>query len=70
MGKRASYEPGTFCWVDLATTDPEGAKTFYGELFGWEASDAGDGTAMLRRPGYGAHLAATVDPDKIGRAHV
>ena len=39
MGKRASYEPGTFCWVDLATTDPEGAKTFYGELFGWEAEE-------------------------------
>lgn len=39
MGKRTSYEPGIFCWVDLATTDPEGAKAFYGELFGWEAED-------------------------------
>ena len=37
MGKRERYEPGTFCWVDLATTDPAGAKAFYGELFGWEA---------------------------------
>ena len=36
MGKRESYEPGTFCWVDLSTTDSEGAKTFYGGLFGWE----------------------------------
>lgn len=25
MGKRERYEPGTFCWVDLATTDPTGA---------------------------------------------
>ncbi len=33
MGKRERYEPGTFCWVDLATTDPAGAKAFYGELF-------------------------------------
>src|SRR5919202_1036741 len=24
MGKRERYEPGTFCWVDLATTDPAG----------------------------------------------
>lgn len=39
MGERKSYEPGTFCWVDLATTDPEGAKAFYGELFGWDAED-------------------------------
>src|SRR5829696_7852809 len=45
MGKRESYEPGTFCWVDLATTDPAGAKAFYTELFGWEAEDvpAGEG---------------------------
>jgi predicted enzyme related to lactoylglutathione lyase len=35
MGKRTSYAPGTFSWVDLATTDPDAAKSFYGELFGW-----------------------------------
>ena len=34
------YKPGTFCWVDLATTDTEGAKQFYGEMFGWELIDA------------------------------
>jgi predicted enzyme related to lactoylglutathione lyase len=39
VGKRESYRPGTFCWVELATTDPEGAKAFYGRLFGWEAYD-------------------------------
>ena len=39
MGKRERYEPGTFCWVDLTTTDPTGAKAFYGDLFGWEADD-------------------------------
>lgn len=55
MGKRERYEPGTFCWVDLATTDPAGAKAFYGALFGWEAEDmpAGEtGTyTMLRLDG-------------------
>jgi predicted enzyme related to lactoylglutathione lyase len=55
MGKRERYEPGTFCWVDLQTSDREGAKAFYGELFGWEAEDmpAGDaGTyTMLRLDG-------------------
>ncbi|MDQ3933956.1 MAG: VOC family protein [Actinomycetota bacterium] len=39
MGERSKYEPGTFSWVDLATPDPEAAKRFYGELFGWEAED-------------------------------
>ncbi len=39
MGKRESYEPGTFCWVDLSTPDAEGAKAFYGGLFGWEFRD-------------------------------
>jgi uncharacterized protein len=39
MGKRTSYEPGTFCWVDLTTPDPEAAKAFYGGLFGWGAED-------------------------------
>jgi uncharacterized protein len=39
MGKREAYEPGTFCWVDLATTDADGAKAFYGDLFGWEFRD-------------------------------
>ena len=45
MGKRQCYEPGTFCWIDLATTDPAGAKAFYGELFGWEAEDMPAGEA-------------------------
>jgi predicted enzyme related to lactoylglutathione lyase len=39
MGKRSSYAPGTFCSVDLATTDADGAKAFYGSLFGWEGED-------------------------------
>jgi predicted enzyme related to lactoylglutathione lyase len=39
VGNRTSYEPGTFSWVELATTDQEAAKSFYGGLFGWEAED-------------------------------
>jgi uncharacterized protein len=26
---------GTFCWTELASTDPEKAAAFYGEIFGW-----------------------------------
>jgi predicted enzyme related to lactoylglutathione lyase len=32
----SSYAPGTPCWVDLMTSDPEAARAFYGGLFGWE----------------------------------
>lgn len=33
------YPDGVFCWVDLSTPDPEGAKAFYTGLFGWTADD-------------------------------
>jgi predicted enzyme related to lactoylglutathione lyase len=39
VGKRERYEPGTFSWVDLSASDADGAKVFYGELFGWEFED-------------------------------
>ena len=31
-----AWPDGTPCWVDLMTTDIEAARTFYGDLFGWE----------------------------------
>ncbi len=33
------YEPGMFCWIELATNDAAAAKTFYTSLFGWTAND-------------------------------
>ena len=39
MGERTEYAPGTFCWVELTTTDQDAAKAFYGELLGWAAED-------------------------------
>ena len=47
MGQRTQYTPGTFSWADLTTTDEQAAKTFYGELFGWSATDnpVGDGAS-------------------------
>jgi predicted enzyme related to lactoylglutathione lyase len=39
MGKRTSYDPGTFSWIELSTTDPGSAKEYYRGLFGWEADD-------------------------------
>jgi uncharacterized protein len=47
MGERTSYDPGTFCWVDLGTTDQEGAKAFYGALLGWEYEDMPVGEGLV-----------------------
>jgi predicted enzyme related to lactoylglutathione lyase len=30
---------GSPCWADLWTSDVEGSRRFYGELFGWEAQE-------------------------------
>ncbi|MBE9103255.1 VOC family protein [Vacuolonema iberomarrocanum] len=45
MTEFREYAPGTFCWVDLATTDAKAAKAFYTELFGWTATDVPAGEA-------------------------
>jgi predicted enzyme related to lactoylglutathione lyase len=45
MGERTRYEPGTFCWVGLATSEPGSAKAFYTGLFGWHAEDLEVGAA-------------------------
>ena len=85
MSERTSYEAGTPSWVDLSTPDPDGAQRFYGELFGWEAEDAGPveetgGYGMLRLRGKQvAGVGPVMDPNQppvwstyveIGRAHV
>ncbi len=30
---------GRFCWLDLAATDADSAKTFYRNLFGWRSHE-------------------------------
>ena len=39
MLETPKYAPGTFCWIELGTTDSEAAKKFYTELFGWTFAD-------------------------------
>jgi predicted enzyme related to lactoylglutathione lyase len=33
------HAPGSFCWIELATTDQNAAKAFYAGLFGWGSVD-------------------------------
>jgi uncharacterized protein len=39
MANIDSHPPGSFCWIELGTTDQNAAKQFYGSLFGWTAVD-------------------------------
>jgi uncharacterized protein len=64
-GAQLVNEPGTWNFSERNTRDPEGAKAFYGTVFGWEAEtlDYGEGqTTMWRLPGYGDFLERR-DPD-------
>jgi predicted enzyme related to lactoylglutathione lyase len=36
---------GTFVWDEILTSDVDGAKSFYGEIFGWTAADQDIGDA-------------------------
>jgi uncharacterized protein len=60
-GVQAVNVPGGWNFADLHTSDPAEPQ-FYVSVFGWEFADLGFGT-LIRCPGYGDHLAATVDPD-------
>jgi uncharacterized protein len=39
MTTRDSAPTGSPCWADLWTSDVEGSRRFYSELFGWEAAE-------------------------------
>jgi uncharacterized protein len=55
-GARIVNEPGSVVFNTLNTRDVEGAKSFYGSVFGWETLDVGTGALMWRLRGYGDHL--------------
>jgi predicted enzyme related to lactoylglutathione lyase len=55
-GAQIVNEPGSLNFNGLGTRDAEGAKSFYGSVFGWEALGVGGGVEMWRLPGYGEFL--------------
>jgi uncharacterized protein len=62
-GAQRTNSPGAWNFSDLYTPDREAAMAFYTPLFGWRAADLDQNAGtMLQVPGYGDHLAATVDP--------
>jgi uncharacterized protein len=61
-GAQIVNEPGSLNFNSLNTRDAEGAKAFYGSVFGWETLSLGGGAEMWRLPGYGDFLEQR-DPD-------
>ena len=71
MQENPKYAPGTFCWVELATTDSEAAKKFYSGLFGWTPDDKPAGPSMvytmLNLGGKNAGALYQMEPEKISQ---
>jgi predicted enzyme related to lactoylglutathione lyase len=55
-GAQIVNEPGSLNFNNLNTRDTAGARSFYGEVFGWEMLDLQGGGTLWRLPGYGEHL--------------
>lgn len=54
----ATTRQGRPIWLDLMTHDVEGAKAFYGDLFGWEFADMGED--------FGHYTIITKDAGSVG----
>jgi uncharacterized protein len=63
LGAQRANAPGAWNFSDLHTPDRDAAMAFYTPVFGWRAAEIEGAGTMLQVPGYGDHLAATVDPD-------
>jgi uncharacterized protein len=62
------HPAGSFCWIELATTDQTAAKSFYSALFGWEPHDSpmgpGEFYTIFRLNGRDAAAGYTLRPDQ------
>lgn len=56
QGSRVVNEHGSVNFNVLNTRDLEGAKAFYGAVFGWGTMDFGGSDGRWTLPGYGDHL--------------
>jgi uncharacterized protein len=68
MANIDKYELGSFCWIELGTTDQAAAKSFYGSLFGWSPQDLpmgpNDFYTMFQLQGREAAAGYTLRPDQ------
>jgi len=59
---------GSFCWIELHTSDQNAAKKFYGSLFGWTPQDMpmgpNDFYTIFKLQGRDAAAGCTLRPDE------
>src|SRR5579885_870186 len=62
------HPAGSFCWIELGTTDQNAAKSFYSSVFGWEVNDFPMGPnefyTMFKLEGRDAAACYTLRPDQ------
>jgi uncharacterized protein len=62
-GARLVNDPGSLVFNGLNTRDVEGARSFYGSVFGWQTGAIGGGAEGWTLPGYGDWLEREHHPD-------
>ncbi|MGH7726646.1 MAG: VOC family protein [Candidatus Eiseniibacteriota bacterium] len=66
--KITAHAPGTFCWVELTTTDQAAAEKFYSGLFGWTVSKTPMGPneyyTIFQKDGDDAAAAYTIQEEQ------
>jgi uncharacterized protein len=69
MPERTSHKPGTISWSDLATSDQDAAKEFYGRLFDWDYDDQPiDENTTYSMAKVGGRSAAAISPQQPDEA--
>ena len=71
MANVESHAPGSFCWIELGTTDQQAAKKFYGDLLGWTPLDfpmgPDDFYTIFNLDGRNTSAAYTLKPEMISQ---
>ncbi|HET8641259.1 MAG TPA: VOC family protein [Pseudonocardiaceae bacterium] len=55
MTVKDSYQPGTPCWIDIGSPDPDTTANFYSQLFGWQVDEPDPD------PSYGGYRMARIN---------
>lgn len=68
MPHLTSHQPGSFCWIELATNDADGARAFYTSLFAWDVNEVPMGEQgtyyLFRKDGRDAAAMYQADPSQ------
>jgi len=71
MANIDQHPAGSFCWIELHTTDQNAAKGFYNTLFGWEVQDMPMGPAgvytIFKLQGRDAAAGCSLRPDETAQ---